>query len=80
MNKSIVESRANSDNIDDDFEHLVAHAMSYTLESDAECAMWNEVLRFGFLDQVLNEDDLKGFDQGIIRGKAWSNSRQQALR
>ena len=42
--------------------------------------MGNGVLRFGSLDQVLNEDDLKGFDQRIIREKAWSNSRQQALR
>ena len=45
--------------------------MSYTLESGVECAIGNGVLTFGSLDQVFNEDDLKGFDQGI-----WSYSRQ----
>ncbi|XP_057548207.1 uncharacterized protein LOC130826654 [Amaranthus tricolor] len=74
LEKEIVESRANSHNIDDDFEHLVAHAMSCTLESSVGCVMANEVLRFGSLDQVLHEDDLKRIDQGMSRGKycsAW---------
>ena len=39
--------------------------MSCTLESSVGCAMGNEVLRFGSIDQVLNDDDLRGFEQGI---------------
>lgn len=40
--------------------------MSYKLESDVGCVMGNEVLRFGSLDQVFdNDDDLRSFEQGI---------------
>lgn len=54
----IVEPRTNSRYINDDFEHLVAHTMSCTLENGAECAMGKGVLRFWSLDQVLSDDDL----------------------
>ena len=54
--------------------------MSCTLESDVGCAMANEMLRFGSLDQVLDKDDLKRFeqsieclDQGMSRGKDCSS-------
>ena len=76
----IVESRANSHNIDDEFEHLVAHAMSCTLESCVESVMGNEVLRFGSLDQVFNENDLKRIDQGKCRGKDCSAWQQHSRR
>ena len=67
INTSIqtVEARANSNNIDDGFEHLVAHAISRTLESGAECTMGSGVLRFGSLDQVFDDDDLKKFMKGL---------------
>ena len=41
--------------------------MSCTLESGAECAMGNGVLRFGSLDQVLSDDDLMRFMEGMIK-------------
>ena len=47
--------------------------MSYTLENGVGCVMENEVLRFESIDQVLNEDDLKRFDQGMSRGKDCSS-------
>ena len=59
---SVVEARANPHNIEDGFEH---HAMSCTLESGVGCAMGNGVPRFGSLDQVFDNDDLRSFDQGI---------------
>ena len=75
----IVEARANSYNIDDDFEHLVAHAMSCTLESGAECAMGSGVLRFDSLDQLFDDNELRRFLKGRI---AWdgqaSHSRKGA--
>ena len=33
--------------------------MSYTLESGVGCAMENGMLRFGSLDEVINDDDLE---------------------
>ena len=66
-----VEGRANSYNIEDDFEHLVAHAMSCTLESGV--VLGNGVLRFESLHQVFNDDDFKRFEQGmecLDQGKA----------
>ena len=41
--------------------------MSSKLESGAECAMGNGVLRFGSLNQVLNDDDLMRFMKGMIK-------------
>ena len=53
-----VEEITNSHDIEDDFEHLVGHAMSYTLENGVGCAMVNGMLRFGSLDEVISDDDL----------------------
>ena len=75
---SFVESRAKSHNIDDDFEHLVAHAMSCTLESGVECATENRMLRFGSLDQVLNDDDVMRFMEGMVKHGSRGFWRQQA--
>ena len=50
-----------SRNIDDDFEHLVAHVMSCTLESDAEYTMG-----YG-MNEVINDDDLGCLSEGKVR-------------
>ena len=47
--------------------------MSCTFENGVGCVMGNEILRFGSLDQVLNDDDLKRFDQGMSRRKDCSS-------
>ena len=39
--------------------------MSCTLESGAECTIRYGVLRFGSLNQVINDDDLNRFVQGM---------------
>ena len=41
--------------------------MSSKLESGAECAMGNGVLRFGSLNQVLNDDDLMRFMERMFK-------------
>ena len=38
--------------------------MSCTLDSGAKCAMGSGVLRFGLLDQVFDDDELRRFVQG----------------
>ena len=45
----IIQWRVDLHLVDDDFEHLVAHVMSCTFESDVRCAMGYGVLRFGHL-------------------------------
>ena len=64
MYQGSVDSRADSRNIDDDFEHLIAHAMPCTLESGVGCAMGYGVLRFGSLDEVIDGDALGCFNKG----------------
>ena len=64
----IVKSRANSHNIDDDFEHPIDHAMPCTLESGEGCAMGYGVVRFGSLDEVIDGDDLGCLSEGKARG------------
>lgn len=59
-----IKASVDSHNIEDDFDHLVAHVMSCTLESGVGCAMGNRMLRFRSLDEVINVDDLEFFDKG----------------
>ncbi|CAO2832275.1 unnamed protein product [Amaranthus hypochondriacus] len=54
----IVEASPNSRDVDDDFEHLVAHALSYTIESEDESIMGYGHIRFGTLNEVINDDKL----------------------
>ena len=63
----IVEARPNSRDVDDDFEHLVAHAMSCTLESGAERSTEYGSLRFGSLDNVMVNDALLGLEEAKDR-------------
>ena len=56
--KEIVESRANSHEVSDGFDHLIMHALSCTLESEDESAMGCGHICFGSLDQVMNDDEL----------------------
>ena len=48
--------------IGEDFEHLIAHALSYTLESEDVSAMEYGGLKFGSLDEVIKVEDLVYFD------------------
>ena len=48
--------------IGEDFEHLIAHALSCTLESEDVSAMEYEGLKFGSLDEVIKVEDLVCFD------------------
>ena len=66
-NYNLLNQEPISRNIDDDFEHLVAHAMSCTLEGGAECTMGYGVLRFGSLNEVINNDDLGCLSEGKVR-------------
>ena len=54
----IVESRANSHEVSDGFDHLTMHALSCTLESEDESVMGYGHICFGSLDQVMNDDEL----------------------
>ena len=56
--KIFVESRANSHEIGDRFDHLIAHALSFTLKSEDVRDMSYGRLRFGSLDEVIKVDDL----------------------
>ena len=52
------ESRSNSHDLGDRFDHLVAHALSCTFEDDVVCAKEYGSICFGSLDEVIKVDDL----------------------
>lgn len=83
-NSNYVESRPNSRNVNDDFEHLVAQATSWTLESGAESTMSYGVLKFGTLDEVRIGDDLGRVDDekttSFEAREACSDSRPSGAR
>ena len=49
----------------DEFDHLIGHVLACTLESEDVSDMGNERISFGSLDEVINDDDLESFGQGI---------------
>ena len=63
----IVESSANSHEVSDEFDHLIMHALSCTLESEDESFMGYGHICFGSLDQVMNDDELVCFNDGKAR-------------
>ena len=65
-----VESRANSHDLGDGFDHLIAHALSCTLESENVRDMSYGGLRFGSLDEVIKVDGLGYLNEAKTR-KSW---------
>jgi hypothetical protein len=64
----IVESRANSHDHDDGFDHLVAHALACTLEDDVVCAKEYGSICFGSLDEVMtSDDDLMKYGRAYVK-------------
>ena len=64
--------------IGEDFQHLIAHALSCTLESEDVSEMEYRGLKFGSLDEVIKVEDLVCFDnskgmpkKGLLE---WSSS------
>ena len=57
-NTYYVELRAKSHEIGDGIDHLVAHALSCTLESEDESVMGYGSICFGSLNEVMNDDEL----------------------
>ena len=54
----LAESRLNSHEVGDGFDHLIMYALFCTLESEDESVMGNESICFGSLNEVMDEDDL----------------------
>ena len=59
-----VESRPNSHDYGDGFDHLIAHALSCTLENEDVRDMSYGGLRFGSLDEVIKVDDFGCLNEG----------------
>ena len=59
-----VESRPNSHEVNDGFDHLIMHALSCTLESEDQSVMGYGHICFGSLDQVMNDDELGCHSEG----------------
>ena len=53
-----VESRPNSHEVNDGFDHLIMHALSCTLESEDKSVMGYGHICFGSLNEVINDVDL----------------------
>ena len=51
-----------------DFEHIIAHALSCTLENEDVSAMEYWELKFGSIDEVIKVEDLMCFD--VCKGVA----------
>ena len=52
-----------------DFEHIIAHALSGTLESEDVSAMEYWELKFGSIDKVIKVEDLMCFNvcKGVVK-------------
>ena len=59
-----VEARANFHDLGDNFNHLVAHALSCTNENDDVCAKKYGSICFEPLSEVMKNDDLEWLDEG----------------
>ena len=70
LENETVESRPNSHEVGDGFHHLVAHALSCTLESEDMSIMGYGGLRFVSLDEVIKVEDLVWLDvsNGVSSG------------
>ena len=53
-----------SPSIGDDFNHIIAYSMGFTLENDVGCAMEHEESRFGSLRGVIKGEEMKCLEQG----------------
>ena len=56
-----VEAKANSHHIDDEFDHLIVHALACTLENENVSGIRYGRISFGSLDEMIIRD---GFDEG----------------
>ena len=54
----IVESKPNSHEVGDGFDHLIMHALSCTIKSEDESVTGYRSICFGSLNEVMDEDDL----------------------
>ena len=75
MKLTCVSARAKTLNNDDEFDHLIKHALACTLENDFEDVSNGSELRFGMIHELLNVGrlrlSLRGEEPCREQGKAW---------
>ena len=57
--REIVSASAKTLNNDDDFNHIIEHALSYTLQKDSEDVSSYDGLRFEIVHEVLDMERLR---------------------
>ena len=72
-------SSLKSQAIGDDFEHLIAHTLSCTLESEDVSVIEYGRLKFGSLDEVIKVDDLVCINEGkgVLEDGSWMCIEQE---